>query len=53
MTVLIILPSLLLADAGLEGAIIAAEMYALTSLFRYIGQHGPDPRLEQDGSIGW
>ena len=53
MSVLFILPSLLLAESTLEAAIIAAEMYGLTLLLKHIGQHGTDPRLEDDGSIGW
>jgi hypothetical protein len=52
--VVIILTSLLPADhLALEGVIIVAEVCALRSMFRCIGVLERDPRVEDDGSIGW
>jgi hypothetical protein len=52
--VVVILTSLLPADhLALERLIIVAEVCALRSKFRCIDVLERDPRVEDDGSIGW
>jgi len=50
----IILNSLLLTpELGLEIVIIVAEVCAMRSMFRCIGELKLDPRVDEDGSVGW
>lgn len=53
MLVVIILSLLLTDHLVLEGLIIVAEVLALRSMFRCIREVKRDPRVEDNGSIGW